>query len=339
MIDFSIPPAAHQRLFGTAHAFDDPIVVRLTIGVGIILLLGLSIIAALSAAGRVSPDLRRELIKRYLAWVVMTPLVLGPILAGATWTILLITIISLMCYREFARATGLFREKTMSALVTLGIITLNLAALDHWYGLFVALGPLTFVIIAAVGVLADRPKGYIQRVGLAALAFLFFGVCMGHLSYFANDERYRPMLLLLVICVAINDVLAFTVGKTIGGPKLVPQTSPNKTISGAIGALLLTTVIVVWIGSYVFNAQPMGDWRNLVLLGLIISAAGQLGDLTISSIKRDIGIKDMGTLIPGHGGVLDRCNSLLLAAPAMFHLVGYFQGIGIEQPVRILSGN
>jgi phosphatidate cytidylyltransferase len=75
----------------------------------------------------------------------------------------------------------------------------------------------------------------------------------------------------------------------------------------------------------------------LILLGLLVSAGGQLGDLMLSSIKRDLGIKDMGVTIPGHGGLLDRFNSLLLVAPATFHYVGFFLGIGLEQPRRIIT--
>ena len=74
-------------------------------------------------------------------------------------------------------------------------------------------------------------------------------------------------------------------------------------------------------------------------MGLLLSTVGQFGDLMISSVKRDLGIKDMGVLIPGHGGVLDRFDSLVLVAPAMFHYIGYFRGIGIDQPTRIMSGN
>lgn len=328
-------PIVSERLFGWRHALDDRGVMLLTLLIAGILVGAMTVIAALGAAGRLSPELRRELWRRTIAWAVMAPLVWVPIMLGAAWTIALVVALSLLCFREFARATGFFREKRMSALVVVGIVTLNLAALDHWYGLFVALGPLTFVIIAAAAVLADRPQGYIQRVGLAALSFLFFGVCLGHLSYMANDTHYRALLMILIVSVALNDVFAFTVGKTIGGPKLAPHTSPNKTISGSLGALVLTTVLFALLGAIVFKDRPMGELHRLILLGAIVSAAGQLGDLTISSVKRDIGVKDMGAIIPGHGGVLDRCNSLLLAAPAMFHFVGYVQGIGLDQPVRI----
>lgn len=325
-----------ERLFGWSSALEAPGTVMLCLVVAGVLAGACAIIAALSAMGRLKPDLRRELWKRTLAWVVMAVLVLLPIMAGAGPTIVLVAVMSLLCFREFSRATGLFRERRMSAVVVLGIIAVNLAALDHWYGLFVALGPLTFVVLASVAVTLDQPKGYIQRVGLSALAFLFFGVCLGHLSMLANGPQYRPMLMLLLVCVALNDVYAFCVGKIIGGPKLAPSTSPNKTIAGSLGALVLTTATMVLLGGFVFEHQPMGAWPRLLLLGAIVSLAGQLGDLTISSVKRDVGIKDMGAVIPGHGGVLDRCNSLLLCAPAMFHFVNYVQGVSPGGPVRIL---
>jgi len=76
---------------------------------------------------------------------------------------------------------------------------------------------------------------------------------------------------------------------------------------------------------------------RLILLGLILSVSGQLGDLTLSSIKRDLGIKDWAATFPGHGGLLDRFNSLIFASPAVFHLVGYFQGIGLDQTPRIIT--
>ncbi len=76
----------------------------------------------------------------------------------------------------------------------------------------------------------------------------------------------------------------------------------------------------------------------LLSLGALVSVAAQPGDLMLSSIKRDLGIKDMGVMLPGHGGILDRYNSLLLVAPASFHLIGYYVGFGLDQPVRLITG-
>lgn len=141
---------------------------------------------------------------------------------------------------------------------------------------------------------------------------------------------------MLLLAVGLNDVFAYIIGKTIGGPKLLPHTSPNKTVSGAAGVLVLTTTVVALLAHPIFAGTTMHSTILLIGLGLIVSVAGQLGDLMLSSIKRDIGIKDMGVAIPGHGGVLDRFNSVLLVAPAVFHYIGYFVGFGLDQPTRIL---
>jgi phosphatidate cytidylyltransferase len=138
--------------------------------------------------------------------------------------------------------------------------------------------------------------------------------------------------------VELNDVFAYIVGKSLGRRKLCPNTSPNKTIGGALGALVLTTFLAALLAHYIFAGTPLDQWMWLLLLGLIVSLAGQLGDLMLSSIKRDLGIKDMGALIPGHGGLLDRFDSLLLVAPAVFHYVGFFVGFGLDQPKRIITG-
>ncbi|HWT80307.1 MAG TPA: phosphatidate cytidylyltransferase, partial [Candidatus Methylomirabilis sp.] len=230
-----------------------------------------------------------------------------------------------------------FREKLMNLMVVLGIVALALAAVDHWYRLFVALTPIVIILISAVSTSLDRPKGYIQRVGMASLSFLLFGTCLGHLSYLANDSHYRSLLLLLVFSVALNDVLAYAVGKAIGGPRLAPQTSPNKTIAGAVAAIVLTTLLVFVLSGPIFREPPLSGPVFRLVLGIMISIAGQLGDLTVSAIKRDAGVKETGVLIRGHGGILDRANSLVLAAPAMFHYLNYFHTVGLDQTTNIFT--
>jgi phosphatidate cytidylyltransferase len=330
--------ATWQRLFGARHAFEEPGVVLISVLVGLGLLLSPLGILGLDRAGKLEPGLREDLWQRYRSWLVMIPAIALPILLGAFWAILAVCLLSVLCFREFARATGFFREKLMNVLVVLGIFGLAFACLDHWYRLFVALTPMVIVVIAAVSTSLDRPKGYIQRVGLASLSFLLFGACLGHMGYLANDTRYRSLMLLLVFSSQLNDIFAYVVGKSIGGPKLAPETSPNKTIAGAIGAIVLTTVLVFLLGGLVFPEGRMhSPWLRL-LLGLVISIAGQVGDLTVSAIKRDVGVKDTGSWIPGHGGVLDRANCLLLSAPALFHFLNYSQTIGRDQVTRIFTG-
>jgi len=331
-------PATKERMFGYRSAFDHPVTFWIVIAVAVAIALAFVVIAILKATGRVGPELHRELVKRTRSWAVMAPLLVIPVLLGGFWTMLGATSLSLLCYQEFARATGLFRHRLLSVIVVLGILTLMFAAMDHWYDFFVALTPLTVILLAAVAITADEPKGYIQRVALGVFGFLFFGTCFGHLGYMANDVDYRPIVLMLLLTVELNDVFAYITGKLFGRRKLMPRTSPNKTIGGALGALVLTSTLVAVIGHFVFLGGPMDKPLLLAGLGLIISVAGQLGDLMLSSIKRDLGIKDMGSLIPGHGGFLDRFDSLVLVAPAVFHYVGYFRGFGVGEVERIFSG-
>ena len=268
----------------------------------------------------------------------MTPILVLPVLAGALWTILGIGILSLFCYREYARVTGLFRDKLVTSLVTLGILAITFATLDHWYGFFMALTPLITALIAAGAILSDRPKGYIQRVALGILGFMLFGCSLGHLGYIANDFNYRPVLLMLLVGVEMNDVFAYVSGKSFGHRKLAPNTSPNKTIGGALGALGLTTILTVFLGWNIFQGTRMASIPVLIGLGMIVSVVGQLGDLMLSSVKRDVGLKDVSQLIPGHGGLLDRFDSLILVAPAAFHYIGYFVGFGLDTSARIITG-
>jgi phosphatidate cytidylyltransferase len=330
--------AVRERLFDFHHAFDSPVTFWITIAVAAVLVLAALVIWLLHTIGKTSAALHDELIKRVVSWAVMAPVLLGPVLLGAAWTILGVGILSVLCYREFARATGFFRQRSLSIIVVLGIIATTFASADHWYGFFVAIPPLVIVLLAMVAILRDEPRGYTQRVALGILSFLLFGHCLGYIGYMANDPDYRPIIVLIILAVELNDVFAYISGKLFGHRKLAPHTSPGKTLGGALGALILTTALVAWLGHFVFIGCPIDMPVRLISLGILVSVAGQFGDLMVSSIKRDIGVKDMGVAIPGHGGFLDRFDSLLLVAPAVFHYVGYFRGFGLDQPIRIFSG-
>ena len=139
-----------------------------------------------------------------------------PILLDAGWTILGVTLLGLFCYREFAQAAGVHRDRWVDALVYIAILAVDFAAADHWYDMFVAVMPLGICGIAALALVADRPQGYIQRVAVGALGFMLFGGALGHLAYMANDVDYRPRILLLLLAVELNDVFAFVSGKLFG---------------------------------------------------------------------------------------------------------------------------
>ncbi|HKM62944.1 MAG TPA: phosphatidate cytidylyltransferase [Acidisphaera sp.] len=323
---------------GTDEALANPVTVRLLVAALGAVTVAAVVTGGMSVAGVGTPALRRELWLRLGSWVVLLPAMILPVLAGKTWLIAEVTLLGLLCLREYNRATGLFREPLIEFVIVLGVLAVNFAALDHWYGFFVALISITVGLLAVASLPLDRPAGYIQRTALGIVGFMLFGSGLAHLGYMGNDLNYRPLVLLVMLSVALNDVMAFTAGKLIGGPKLLPATSPGKTVSGALGALVVTTAFFAGVSHLIFRGSPIDGPLWLLLLGVLVSVAAQAGDLMLSSIKRDIGIKDMGAVLPGHGGVLDRFNSLLLTSPAVFHFVNYFVGFGREQPVRIITG-
>jgi len=328
-----------ERLFDLTSAFDQPVTVAALCVIGAILVVAPVLALVLRVLGVIRATLSREIVVRTLSWLAIVVIVIGPILLGAFWAMLVFFLIAVGGYLEYARMTGLRSSRAVSWAVLVGITAVFLAALDHWYALFVALIPLGVVSITAVGLIGDDPRGYVQRVALGVLGFLLFGACLGHLAYFGNSTFYRPLLILVLIATSMNDVFAFTCGKLFGRRKLCPNISPNKTVGGALGALLLTTLGVVLLGRPLLEYAPELTTLHLAIGGLILSVCGQFGDLVLSAIKRDIGVKDTGTLIPGHGGLLDRIDSLLLVSPACFHFVGYFVGIGLDQQTRIFSGH
>jgi phosphatidate cytidylyltransferase len=327
-----------ERLFGWRHALDHPFTLwAAAILVGIALASPL-VILALGAAGRLSDKSRKELLARCLTWAGLVPLLLAPILAGAAWTILGVGLLSVLCHLEFARNTPLKNEWSINAAALLGIVAVTFGALDHWWEFFSGAFPMTVVAVVAISIFRDEPRGYLQRVALGTLGFGLFGMGLGHLGYIANDDGYRPILILILVAVEANDIFAYLSGKTFGRRKLAPQTSPNKTIAGSVGAMLLTSLLFFMLGRSVFAGTPVAHPMHLLIMGAMTSALGQLGDLVLSSVKRDLGIKDMGTSLPGHGGLLDRFDSLLLVAPALHYYLGYFHGLGTDQPVRIFTG-
>lgn len=262
----------------------------------------------------------------------MVPLVVGVIFVGRTATIVGVTLLALLGFKEFARATGLYDDWWLTGLVYLGIAALGLVSwlpdprlgTDGWYGLFMALPVYVVAAIFLVPIARNRARGQLQQTALAIVGFVYFGWMFSHLGFLANTPHAYGYLLFMVFAVEINDVAAFTFGRLFGRHKLRENISPNKTIEGSLGAVCVSMLMpfLLW-----FSFPHFGLFE-LVLTGLIIGLGGQLGDLVISTIKRDIGIKDMGAIIRGHGGVLDRIDSMIFAAPLFFHMVRWSHGIG-----------
>lgn len=269
----------------------------------------------------------------YRSWLIMAPIILGSVLLGRVVTIAVFSLLAVLGFKEFARATGLYRDWWMTGAVYAGIVAVCMVTLiNHptpenpgpgWYGLFMALPVYEIALIILIPILRNRVEGQLQIISLAIVGFIYIGWMFGHIGFLANPNHHYGYLLYLLFAVELNDVAAFTFGRLLGKHQFRSHISPKKTWEGAIGALCFSMVLP-WVLRFSF---PHFGAQQLVLTGLIVGVGGQMGDLSISVIKRDIGIKDMGVTIPGHGGILDRIDSLIYTAPLFMHMVDFYYGL------------
>ncbi len=176
------------------------------------------------------------------------------------------------------------------------------------------------VAAALVAVLrADRfGVAVLAAESAGALAGLLIGLGAGSFAALASlspTEDGTARLVLLLAVVVASDVFAYFVGHAVGRRKLAPQVSPGKTVEGAIGGLLGAALASAVVATQLFKTQPLG---LIVTIGVLLAVAGMVGDLLESLFKRYVGVKDSGSLFPGHGGVLDRIDAFILAAPLLY---------------------
>ena len=328
--------AARDRLFSPLGALDHPATLVLLALAFLPLAVGPFVLRFWR--NRIKPETRRDAWRRSRGWMVVVPAMAVPVLLGAAWVIVGAALLSALCFRDFARATGLFREKFICYVVLLGIAVIQFAALDNYHGLFVSVFPLAIACIAGFAAAQDRPKGYLQRVALGVVAFSLFGSCLGHLSYLANDPDYRPKLALVLVAVGFWDVARYVAGKVFRGRPIAPHTTPDRTVSGSVAGAAVVVLVVLGVGTRVFEGTPLAHPASLVLLGLLIAVAAQLGDLMLAAIKRDAGVEALDMVIPGHGGLLDRFDSLILVAPVAYHVMNFFGGLKVEEASRLFTG-
>ncbi|CAM5678468.1 phosphatidate cytidylyltransferase [Streptomyces badius] len=173
--------------------------------------------------------------------------------------------------------------------------------------------------------MAEPPEGYLKDVtaGVFAAFYVPFLATFVALLLMADDGPWR--VLTFLVLTVVSDTGAYAVGWRFGKHKLAPRISPGKTREGLLGAVAFAMVAGALCMEFLIDG---GAWWQGLLLGLAVAASATLGDLGESMIKRDLGIKDMGTLLPGHGGIMDRLDSLLPTAPVVWLLLVLFVGSG-----------
>jgi phosphatidate cytidylyltransferase len=204
----------------------------------------------------------------------------------------------------------------------------------HWYIMFLIFIPIyVFLFLPLRMVIAGETQGFLKAIGTLHWGLMLTVFSLGHLAYLlVLPDRGNPiagsagLMLYLVFLTEINDIAQYIWGKSFGRHPVTPTVSPNKTWEGLLGGIGTTTILAVALATFL---TPF-DWIHALGVGLLISCAGFIGDVTISALKRDLGVKDSGTLIPGHGGILDRIDSLTYTAPLFFHFTVYFYFQGIQ---------
>jgi phosphatidate cytidylyltransferase len=198
----------------------------------------------------------------------------------------------------------------------------------HWYNLFLIFIPVwAFLWIAMRMVLRGDTKDFLRAAGTIHWGLMTMVFGLSHLAYLLVLPDGKPiaahgaaLLLFVVLLTELNDVAQYICGRTFGRHKVIESVSPKKTVEGLVGGVLATTVIAFFLAPYL-TPLTRGD---SIAVGLMIGFGGFIGDVTISAVKRDIGVKDTGSMIPGHGGILDRIDSLLFTGPLFFHFMAYF---------------
>jgi phosphatidate cytidylyltransferase len=177
-----------------------------------------------------------------------------------------------------------------------------------------------FVLAVLVMVASQDLSSTISKMGIALFGILFIGFLLAYVSLIRNMPNGRSWVLFLIITVWAGDIFALLSGSFFGRHKLYPKISPNKTFEGLVGAIVGSIIVALAFSWLFIPSLKMGPC-TLLAIGLTI--LGQLGDFTESMVKRSAQVKDSGTLIPGHGGMLDRLDSFLFSAPFLHYALLY----------------
>lgn len=195
-----------------------------------------------------------------------------------------------------------------------------------WYGMFIIFIPVyIFLFLPARMVIAGDTKGFLHSASVMHWGMMTTVFALSHVAYLmtlpgADASAGALLVFFLVALTELNDIAQYLWGKSLGRIRVTPNVSPNKTLAGLLGGIFTTMLLAVILGPLL---TPMSYLHSLGA-GLIIGASGFCGDVVMSAIKRDFGVKDSGKLLPGHGGILDRLDSLIYTAPLFFHFYYYF---------------
>jgi phosphatidate cytidylyltransferase len=272
---------------------------------------------------------RGELVKRIRSWwIIVTVFTLAMVLSRNV-AVGFFAFVSFLALKEFLSIIPTRRaDRRVLFWAYLAIPLQYFWVAAAWYGMFIIFIPVyVFLLLPLRMVLIGETKDFLCAAGTLhwGIMTLVFGI--SHIAYLlVLPESKNPgaggagLVLFLVFLTQFNDVAQYLWGTLFGSHKIIPKVSPNKTWEGFLGGIATTTALSVLLSNWL---TPFA-WPMAAVAGLLISLAGYVGDVTISALKRDIGLKDSGSMLPGHGGILDRIDSLTYSAPLFFHFIHYF---------------
>lgn len=297
-------------------------------------ILGLLLVATLvglwlrrRADSLASRTFAEHILVRTRAWWMMCLVFAVAVVAGQITTIILFALLSFLALREFVTVASTSRADHRALFWLFFVVVPVQYALAYvgWYGMFAIFIPVYVFLFVAVRItLAGDCTRFLERVATVQWGLMVCVYCVSHVPAILKlnlpgfEGKSARLLMFLVVTVELCDVLQFIWGKLIGGPKIVPSVSPNKTWSGFLGGVLSASAV----GLGLWWITPFTPLQALAI-ALAISVMGFLGDVTLSAVKRSAHLKDYGQLLPGHGGILDRIDSLCFAAPVFFHVTRY----------------
>lgn len=297
----------------------------------------LAVLVIATVAGRILARTARDetrratvanLNARVNAWWVMVAVFTVAILGGRTGAVILFGLISFLALREFITLTPTRRadHRTLFYGFFVAIPLQYYLLWIEWYGLFSILIPVYgFLFVPTRSVLSGDTDRFLERIATIQWGLMVSVYCVSHapalliLDIPGYEGQNAKLLLYLLLVVQLSDVLQYIWGKLAGRHPIAPTVSPNKTVEGFVGGV----ACAVLLGTALWPMTPFRPWQAAAM-SLVITLMGFAGGLTMSAIKRDRGVKDFGALIAGHGGILDRIDSVCFAAPIFFHLIRYF---------------
>jgi phosphatidate cytidylyltransferase len=295
----------------------------------IFLILGVLITATLLfwVWGKLAPKANlRELKTRTRSWWTMAVIFITAVAIHPAISFFAFGLLSFMALRELASISRNVRPEDRRIIIWcyLAIPVQYYFAYRGWFNLFMVFIPVfMFVWIPFMLVIRGVTHDIGRSMSVLPTQLMLTVFSLSHLAYFLSLPELdgfqaggRGLLLFIVFTTEMNDVFQFMWGKLLGRHKIIPKISPNKTVEGFAGGILTTTAV----GCALRFLTPM-DMQTALIVSFVVGFSGFVGDVVVSAVKRDIGLKDTGNLIPGHGGVLDRIDSLSITAPVFFYIM------------------